>query len=77
MRLSVRASARAAESTTGPRAVLMRKAVGFIRASCSRPISPFVAGVRGQCRETISDWESSSSRDTCLSIDGSSAALRL
>ena len=42
-----RASARAALSTTGPLAVLIRMALFFIFANSSRPISPLVPSVTG------------------------------
>ena len=51
-------------STTPPRAVLTRYAVGFIRASASVPIRWRVAGVSGQCSETKSARSSSSSSGT-------------
>ena len=59
-----KASARAALSTTGPRAVLIKMAFGFIRASCSFPIMPRVASFNGVCRETMSQVESRVSRST-------------
>ncbi len=71
------ASASATESTTPPRAVLMRIACRCICASCSRPIMPRVCSVSGQCSETISARCSSSSSETCASMAGSETALRL
>ena len=58
------ASYSAASSCTGPRAVVMKNAVGFMRANCSRPISPSVSGVSGQFRCTKSERSSSSSSST-------------
>lgn len=49
----------------------------FICASCSFPIIPFVSAVSGQCRDTISADDRSSSRDTCLSTDASVILLLL
>ena len=46
-------------STIGPRAVLIRIAVGFIRASAAASIRWWVSGVSGQCSETKSDSASS------------------
>ena len=58
------ASYSAASSCTGPRAVVMKNAVGFIRANCSRPMRPSVSGVSGQFRCTKSERSSSSSSST-------------
>ena len=58
------AATSAASSTTGPRAVLTRWAVGFIARSSAAPIRWCVAGVRGQCSETTSDAVSSSPSST-------------
>ena len=44
--------------------LLMRMALFFIIESSFFPISPFVSGVRGVWRETISQTERSSSRGT-------------
>ena len=44
---AVYAAASALLSTTGPLAVLISTAPGFIRRSCSSPISPFVCSVSG------------------------------
>ena len=63
-RRSTSASYSAASSCTGPRAVVMKNAVGFMRANCSRPISPSVSGVSGQFRCTKSERSSSSSSST-------------
>ena len=52
-------------STTPPRAVLMRQAVGFIFFSCLSPRICFVSGVSGVCIETMSDSVSNWSRSTC------------
>eukprot|EP00465_Bigelowiella_longifila_P000268 CAMPEP_0185281238 /NCGR_PEP_ID=MMETSP1359-20130426/66610_1 /TAXON_ID=552665 /ORGANISM="Bigelowiella longifila, Strain CCMP242" /LENGTH=170 /DNA_ID=CAMNT_0027876653 /DNA_START=286 /DNA_END=798 /DNA_ORIENTATION=+ len=42
-----RAEVRSSVSTTSPRAMLIRCAVGFIIFSCFEEISPFVLGVKG------------------------------
>ena len=52
-------AASASWSTIGPRAVLIRIAVGFIRASASASIRWWVAGVSGQWSETKSERSSS------------------
>jgi len=59
-----RASARAASSTTPPRAALTRNAVGFMRASWAAPIMAAVAFVRGTWRVTTSLRARRSSRGT-------------
>ena len=58
------ASYSAASSCTGPRAVVTKNAVGFMRANCSAPMSPSVSGVNGQFRCTKSERSSSSSSST-------------
>ena len=63
-RPSFSAAARAALSTTGPLAVLMRIADGFIRPISRSPIIPLVCSVRGTCREAISLSLNSSSSST-------------
>ena len=63
-RPSRRASASAAPSTIGPRAVFTRIAVGFIRASAVASISPRVSGVSGTWRLTMSLRARSSSSPT-------------
>ena len=55
------ASARASSSTTGPRAVLISTAVGFMRASSAAPMRWRVDAVSGTWRLTMSDRSSSSS----------------
>ena len=60
MRPSFSASASARLSTTGPRATLMSRAEGFIRASSPAPINPFVRSFSGQWTDTISAQASSS-----------------
>ena len=47
--------ARSASTISGPRAVLIRNAVGFIFASRSRLTRPAVCGVSGQCRLITSE----------------------
>ena len=49
-----RASATAASSSRGPRAVLMRMAPGFMRARALALMMARVASVSGQCREMTS-----------------------
>ena len=49
------ASTSASWSTTGPRAVLISIADGFIALRASGPIKPCVCGVSGTCRDTKSD----------------------
>ena len=61
------ASRRAASSTSGPRAVLMRITPSFIFAMVSRLISPLLSARRGQCREITSLRRSSSSMGTTKS----------
>ena len=58
---SRRARASAAWSTIGPRAVLIRIAVGCISASAGASIRWRVSGVSGQCSETKSERSSNSS----------------
>ena len=52
MRLAARAAASAFSSTTGPREVLTRIAVGFSSPSCGAPIMPRVSGPSGTCTLT-------------------------
>lgn len=49
-----KASAKSWDTTTGPRASLMRKAVGFMYDKVSLLIKPFDLSVTGQWRLTIS-----------------------
>ena len=60
-----RASARSRDTTTGPRAMFTRMAVGFILARAWLSISPRVESFRGQWRATMSDFSRTSSIDTC------------
>src|ERR1700694_3409956 len=75
--LAFSASTRAASSTTGPREVLMRIAVFFIKANCGVLSRCCVSGVSGTCTETKSDSASSLPRSTrvapsCCSASGGS-----
>ena len=54
------ASTKAFSSTTGPRAVLMRTAVGFITASSATPTRWRVDSFKGTCKLTMSDRSSKS-----------------
>ena len=53
-----------ASSTTGPRAVLTRKAVRFMACSCGVLMRWWVSGEYGQCSDTTSLMASSSSIET-------------
>jgi len=64
-RFCCNASIKADWSTTGPRAVFIRMAEGFILANCSRPITPRVSSVKGRWRLTMSLRPSNSSSSTC------------
>ena len=59
IRFFCNARTNAAVSMMEPRAVLIRMAVGRIRASWSLPIRCRVAGVSGMCRLSTSAWASS------------------
>ena len=59
-----KASARAALSTTGPREVLIRMALGFILARRSPLIRPLVPSFNGVWRDTMSHSASRVSRST-------------
>ena len=58
------ATASAAWSTIGPRAVLTSTAVGFIRPSAAASMSPRVSAVSAQLIDTMSLVSSSSSSGT-------------
>ena len=58
------ASASASLSTTGPRAVLIRTASGFISAMLSALIRAFVSSFNGTCSEIMSQTDKRSSRLT-------------
>ena len=64
MRLVMSALCSAISSTTGPRQVLTRMAVGFMRLSWRSEIMSLVIDVSGTCRVTTSDILSSSSSST-------------
>ncbi len=64
IRFDCSASVSAGRSTIPPRAVLMRNAVRFILPNASRPKSPFVSAVSGQCTEMKSERRSSASKST-------------
>ena len=63
-RPSCRAAASASWSTIGPRAVLTRIAVGFMRASASASMRCPVSGVSGVCTETKSARSSAAWRSS-------------
>ena len=66
MRFSRSASISAASCTTGPRAVLMKYADGFIFANSAAPIRPCVRSSSRQFTDTKSDSASSVSRSTIV-----------
>ena len=74
MRLACSASTSAASSTTPPRAVFTRMAVGFIFAISAAPIRWCTAGEYGTMTTTKSDSASSRSRSTQVALSRLSSA---
>ena len=64
MRFLASARISAASSTIGPRAVLIRNAVGFISANSRSLIMWRVSSLSGGCNETKSERASNSSNGT-------------
>ena len=66
---SCKATSRSSSLTTGPRAVLMRQAVGFIWRKVSSVNRWRVSGVSGTLMLTKSLWRSSSGKDHFLRVE--------
>ena len=64
--LALSSSSSAFSSWMKPRAVLMKNAVGFMRANCFAPIMPRVSSVSGQLTDTKSASAISVSSSTFL-----------